>query len=178
MWFPINFTKVRGIPINAHPGAFGAIRRHDIHTGIDLYASERDWVFAIENGEVIANELFTGDETTPWWNKTNCLIIKSETRYFLYGEIESNLKVGDKVVSGEKIGEIIPVLPIDKIRTDIPEHSNCMLHLEMFDESYKLEDGYPFWSEFTNRPKYLLDPTPVLINILKKKYQQVNLLIL
>lgn len=177
MWFPINLTKVRGIPINNHPGAYGALRRHDIHTGVDLYVDERDWVFAMESGIVVKKERFTGTDDCKWWKPTDCVVVKSESRFLLYGEIESDLKVGDAVVQGQKIGDVVPVLPVEKIRSDIPEHSNCMLHLECMDLTYDCQE-FPVWTTFENKPNYLLDPTPFLIYGLKRRHQQINFLTL
>ena len=177
LWFPMNISKIRGIAINNHPGAYGAVRRHDIHTGIDLYGFENDWVFCIENGIVVKNAQFTGTPDCDWWNPTDCVVVRSETRYILYGEIKSKLQVGDVVEFGQKIGEISPVLPVDKIRKDIPGHSNCMLHLECMNLTYNNEE-YPIWTKFDDRPPYLMDPTPILIGILQKKHEKFNFLTL
>ena len=34
-WFPVNLNKIRGLPINSHPGAFGCARKYNFHEGID-----------------------------------------------------------------------------------------------------------------------------------------------
>ena len=36
-----------------HPGAFGAIRKFDVHTGVDLYCKKRTPICAVEDGEVV-----------------------------------------------------------------------------------------------------------------------------
>lgn len=41
-------------------GVFGAKRKFDMHTGIDLYCTEQTPVYAIEDGIVIGVENFTG----------------------------------------------------------------------------------------------------------------------
>lgn len=178
-WFPINFEKIRGIPINSHPGAFGCARKFNFHEGIDLYGEKGDWVHSIKNGIVVANLKFTGPSVGfDWWLETNALLVKDEDGFYVYGEILSPLKKGDRVLSGDKIGEIIPVLPIEKLRLDIPEHSVSMLHLERYDASYSPEIGWSSWEKRESRPKYLQDPTQELINILTNKKRKVKLLTL
>lgn len=41
-------------------GVFGAVRKYDIHTGIDLYCESGDHVYAIEDGIVVNVCHFTG----------------------------------------------------------------------------------------------------------------------
>lgn len=172
-WFPINLEKVRGLPINSHPGAFGCARKYNFHEGIDLYGTPGDWVYAIRDGEVISNMGFTGPaEGHPWWLPTNALLIKDEEGYYVYGELNSPLKKGDLVRSGDKIAELTPVLTPDKFRVDIPGHSVTMLHLERWDNSYDPSTGWSSWATRESRPKYLKDPTQELVDILvnKKRY--------
>lgn len=174
MAFPIHLKDFRGIPINSHPGAFGVARKHNFHEGVDLYVPVEGGaeVLAIADGEVILNCAFTGPEIgMPWWKHTEALLVKSAGCYYVYGEIHSTLKPGDLVTAGSVIAKVVPVLPIDKLRADIPGHSVSMLHLE----KYNLEDFLPekdFWSsweQWDTRPVYLEDPTPDLIDILKKE---------
>jgi hypothetical protein len=56
--FPLE--SCTGIPAHPHPGAFAARRRHDVHTGVDLYCSEGEPVLAVEDGDVVNVEPFTG----------------------------------------------------------------------------------------------------------------------
>lgn len=181
-WFPINFEKVRGIPLNRHPGAFGCQRKYDIHTGVDLYGTKGDWVYAMEEGEVVAVEQFTGANASfpcDWWLDTDCVVVRSERGYILYGEVEARCKVGDKVRPGERIADIVPVLPPEKFRPDIPGHSVAMLHLEMMSHEYEKELGDRVWAHWDDthpRPKYLLDPTQFLIDNLTRKYRKPNFL--
>lgn len=178
-WFPINPQKFRGIPINSHAGAFGNARKYNFHEGIDLYGKEGDWVYAIHDGVVISNERFTGPSVGhPWWLETDAVTIKSDTEYFVYGELKSDLKVGDIVKSGAKIGELVPVLPPEKIRPDIPQHSNVMLHLEKWNDKYDPVIGWRAWTNRDDRPEWLEDPTIDLINILTKAHQKPILLTL
>ena len=108
-------------------GDFGAIRKFDIHTGIDLYCSENDEVFSIEDGVVIKVKPFTGEKAgSAWWNETEYIGILSKSGYIVYGEIESLVNEGDKVSAGQKIGKVKTVLRKDKGR---PMN---MLHLELY----------------------------------------------
>lgn len=174
MYFPINFERFRGLPINRHPGAFGCPRKYDIHTGVDLYLDKESGVYAIEEGIVAKYDLFTGGEKMPWWNTTYALSVKGENCFWVYGEIESDLRIGDKVKRGQKVGEVLPVISKDKIRLDIPGHSNYMLHLEKCDLSWETECKDLQWSGWyynNSKPRYLLDPTQDLINVLVKYHR-------
>lgn len=178
-WFPINFEKLRGLPINSHPGAFGCARKHNFHEGIDLYGEPGDWVYAIREGTVISNMTFTGPkEGHSWWLDTDALLVKDEDGYYVYGELRSTLKAGDVVTPGQKIGELTPVLPPHKKRVDIPGHSVTMLHLERWSLAYDEVGGWSAWQTRESRPNYLLDPTPELIEILQHKNRPVKFLTL
>jgi murein DD-endopeptidase MepM/ murein hydrolase activator NlpD len=173
MNFPVNISKFRGLPINTHPGAFGCQRKYDIHTGIDLYGSTGDEVYAIEGGIIIEKKQFTGGELH-WWLETDAIIVQSLDHFWCYGEISTDLKIGDAVKEGQKIASIVQVLRAGKERSDIPGHSLSMLHMELYDASYKpfiKQNGdkvydFPDWMKHEDRPKYLLDPTPILAKLL------------
>lgn len=182
MWYPLNVhMSNRGIPVNSHPGAFGNSRKYNFHEGVDLYGREGEWVMAMLDGEVISNERFTGPSVGhPWWLETDAVTIynhDTET-YYVYGELKSDLKVGDRVKMGQKIGELVPVLPPEKIRTDIPQHSNVMLHLEKWNNKYNPEIGWRAWTTRYDRPEWLEDPTNDLIKALTNKHFPVKLLTL
>lgn len=178
MWFPINTQKNRGIPINAHPGAFGCRRKYDFHTGIDLYGKPGDWVYAIDDGIVVSVDRFTGKRPDSWWLPTDAIIVECANCNWVYGEIIPNpkIRIGDRVRSGQLLGELTPVLPPEKLRLDIPKHSVTMLHLEKYDRTYEPEMGWAIWKDRLDRPKYLVDPTNDLIAILQKAYRKVELL--
>lgn len=176
MNFPINIDSFRGLPINNHPGSFGYVRKHDVHTGIDLYVNENDPVFAIEDGIVTNYYQFTGkDIGFDWWLDTFALIVKSDKGYFVYGEITSNKKIGDIIKAGDHIGNVIPVLPKEKIRDWIPGHSNCMLHLERYNDEYKSEYVWSSWEIGQKKPHFLEDPTPFLIKTLNNNLNTLSI---
>ena len=81
-----------------HPGLFGANRRYDIHTGIDLYGGAYCAVGPFEEGEVVHIGQFTGAAVgSPWWNDTYSVSVQGRSGIIVYGEIQptSDLKVGD-----------------------------------------------------------------------------------
>lgn len=176
-YFPIEINLLKGIPINAHPGAFGCARKFNYHEGVDLYGTSGDSVFAIRSGIVVANRLFTGPQLgTSWWLETDAVIVQDETGYFVYGELKSNLKEGEQISAGDKIGELVPVLPDYKIRTDIPGHSVTMLHLERYNNNYNVDEDFSSWEIGKKRPSFLVDPTIDLINILTSHCLDVKFL--
>lgn len=114
------------LPISSE-GSFGALRRYDIHTGIDLYCENGDEVYSIEDGIISAIVDFTGPcAGSPWWNDTKAVFVEGMSGAVLYGEIEPLIKVGDKIQAGDLIGKVIQVLKKDKGKP------LCMLHLECY----------------------------------------------
>jgi len=185
MRFPIHESGFIGLPINRHPGAYGAVRLHDIHSGVDLYTRENAPVFAMADGEVVAYEQFTGPPRFPWWKTTHALIVKNNVKgirreddpqymqYICYGEIVSWLQPGDKVWNGAEIGKVVPVLQADKLRKDIPGHSTSMLHLEMYDDTYDVSKNYwDVWGFSDTEPSSSLEINPAIniISLSKPKY--------
>lgn len=145
---------------------FGGIRKYDIHTGIDLFCEEFSNVYAIESGQVINKNQFTGEEVgSPWWNSTDFLLIKGNFN-FLYGEIESSLKIGDNVKEGDIIGRVKKVLKVDK---GLPM---CMLHLELYDNDYK--GNGEIWNLGEEQPPMLLDPTDIINDITSESYKLIK----
>lgn len=155
MMFPLkNYTMPSG------PGTFGFIRKHDVHTGVDLYTKENEEVFAIEDGIVVKIDVFTGPKIgMNWWNETWAVMIEGESGVINYGEIKSNCIINQKIKKGDVIGFVIPVLPPNKIRLDISGHSCSMLHVELY--KFGCRD-FASWELGQPQPKNLLDPTELL----------------
>jgi len=131
-----------------YPGRFGAIRKYDIHTGLDLYCEEGTEVFSIENGKVLEVCWFTGtDAASPWWNDTKAVLIGSGSNIILYGEIETHLQKGDWVKKGGLIGKVAQVLKVDK---GLPM---AMLHIELYDRKYK--GCGEWWKLDRDQPEHL-----------------------
>ncbi len=125
-------TPLRNFYLPPAEGMFGAQRKHDVHTGIDLYAPVGTEVMAIYDGEVIGVENFTGPEVgSPWWNTTQAVYIVHPVNrvaevVVVYGEISPIVKVGQRVLSGQVIGHVQQVLKKDKGKP------MSMLHLENY----------------------------------------------
>lgn len=135
-------------------GKFGAIRKHDIHTGVDLYCDPGEAVYAIEDGVVVAVENFTGPKAgTPWWNDTQSVLIQSKSGVFCYGEIETRCWVGQQVFEGDIIGTVLTVLKKDKGKP------MTMLHLELYKHG---TTESVVWNLGERKPKGLWNPTCIL----------------
>lgn len=149
------------LPKFYEPGAFGAIRRFDIHEGVDIYTYANAPVYAVEDGVVTATYVFTGKKAKcGWWNETWCVKVEGKSGVITYGELSKpTIEVGEDVFGGVTIvGRVTPVLKPEKYRPDIRNHSVAMLHLELRTKTCHL-DGWKLEGE---RDKRLLDPTPYL----------------
>jgi phosphopantothenoylcysteine decarboxylase len=157
------------IPKFPHPGAFGAIRKHDIHTGVDLYCDLHTLVHTCQDGVIVDISQFTGkDVGSPWWKDTWSISVEGRSGIICYGEIEPKnyLRVGDKVYKGNPLGIVLSVLN-NKPSKPIPNHKMQMLHIELMKKSSK-DYCCPLngWTVNGDRPKELLDPTPYLKNVI------------
>jgi 3-polyprenyl-4-hydroxybenzoate decarboxylase len=153
------------IPESEHPGGFGFHRKHDVHTGVDLYTVKNAPVYAMESGRVIRHAPFTGEQVgMPWWNNTDALLVEGPSGVVCYGEIElaPEIRHGSKAVvaRGDLLGRVVPVLPESKARPDIQGHSCSMLHIELYRRGYA--GDWAAWSNDGPRPDDLLDPTALL----------------
>lgn len=148
------------LPLKTEPGSFGFVRKHDIHTGVDLYCEEGEPVYAIEDGEIIKVGHFTGEQCgTAWWHNTDFVLIRSKSGNILYGEIKVAPYLlrgaeGSHVHEGMFLGCVTPVLKKDKGR---PMN---MLHIELYSNDY-VGDGV-VWDLNQPCPEHLRDITPLL----------------
>jgi len=145
------------VPIRNHVGAFGAVRKHDIHKGIDLYANAGDAVYAVENGVVCLIRPFTGASIgTPWWNETEALNIAGPSGVVVYGEIKisNQLQMGSEVKRGDFLGTVQTVLQKDKGRP------MSMLHLALHRHGIQSNGE---WCLGAPQPKGLLNPTSYVL---------------
>jgi hypothetical protein len=161
--FPVDPRSVPGVPVGKHPGAFGAVRKHDRHCGVDLYCPALTEVYAVEEGIVVSVEDFTGPAANcPWWLPTKAIKIEGESGVVCYGEIEPiGWVAGDPVEEGDLLGRVIPVLPPEKLRKDIPGHSCSMLHVQIYKHGtiHNPNDIGPT----DEMPEDMIDPTPFLL---------------
>lgn len=140
-----------------HPGAFGVLRRHDIHMGVDLYCQPGTFVRAVEPGIVVAVGPFTGPNAgSPWWNDTDFIMVEGESGVVCYGEVTPFVIVGDELLENACIGTVTQVLKKDKGRP------RCMLHLELYE--YGTRNPVD-WLHGRDRPVELRDPTPYLLGL-------------
>lgn len=163
--FPLNPKFVPGVPVGTHPGAFGAVRKHDRHCGVDLYCKHGAVVGAVEAGKVVSIEDFTGPAANcPWWLPTKAIKIEGESGVVCYGEIEVNsfILLGQDIVRGQTLGWVVPVLPAEKLRPDIPGHSCSMLHMQIYKHGtiHNPNDIGPT----DEMPEDMIDPTPFLLD--------------
>ena len=138
---------------------FGIERKHDVHTGLDIFADVGEVVTAYEKGVVVNICQFTGINVgSEWWNDTWAVLIEGKSGVILYGEIKVNeeLKVGDFVEAGQPIGTVMQVLKVFKNKP------MSMLHIELYKHGYK-GDGEVWIEERVRklwkfvRPAELLD---------------------
>jgi len=142
----------------ADSASFGAIRKFDIHTGIDFHCKEGTSVFAMRAGTV-RQEIFTGPRAgSAWWNETYALLVEDETGVTLYGEILPERKLDLRfnaehpvsVKVGDCLGTVMRVLKKNK------GAPTSMLHLERYTSNTKTS---VVWNLRTPQPENLLDPT-------------------
>lgn len=141
------------------PNSFAVKRKHDIHTGIDIYAPEGQPVHAVEAGTVITVDDFTGSRAeSPWWEDTRAVFIQGESGVVGYGEIQEieGIVPGAHVEQGQLIGHVKRVLKENK------DHPNpkAMLHIELYEEGYN--GSGEWWTPDEEKPHLLLDPTQKL----------------
>ena len=149
------------IPTPPHVGSFGAQRKHHIHEGVDLYAPHKTPISAVEEGVVVAIEPFTGAAVdSPWWHDTFAVFVEGGSGVVVYGEIEPqpDLVVGQSVQSGQILGCVVPVLKVNKGRP------MSMLHLELHTKNTRQAVE---WSVGEPKPATLLDPTSLLLTLVK-----------
>jgi murein DD-endopeptidase MepM/ murein hydrolase activator NlpD len=138
--------------------SFAGIRKYDIHTGVDLFCEVGQPVLAMESGIVVNVLPFTGAKAeSPWWLETDAVMIEGESGVFLYGEIETSLKVGEYVQEGQLVGKVVRVLKNDKGKPV------TMLHLELYQHGTR---DCVWWKLNERCPEQLLDPTAILISLI------------
>lgn len=140
------------------PGKFAAIREHNVHTGVDLYANPNQAVVAMEDGVVVAVEPFTGahvpgDDCSPWWKDTWAIFVEGASGVIVYGEVRPLVDVGKRVRTNEHIGFVLPVLRTFKGRPMV------MLHLELLRRETR---STSWWLPCTPQPETVLDPAALL----------------
>ena len=147
--------KEYNLPSLTSQNCFGSKRKHDFHTGVDLFCEENEEVYSIYDGIVTSVIQFTGYAESPWWNDTQAIMIYHPEiqKTFLYGEILTNIKVGRTVKAGQEIGRVKTVLKKDKGKP------MTMLHMECYKG---LQTKAVWWYHDTKCPNNLEDITKYL----------------
>lgn len=138
-------------------GSFGAVRTYDVHTGVDLYCELGTEVMAVEDGEMISIENFTGpnaDDPSPWWNDTQAILVRGASGVILYGECVPRVKVGDKLTKGQVIASIE-----QSVIRNYKGRPMVMLHLELHKPEAVISQ---WWKLGEPQPETVLDPTDKL----------------
>ena len=149
------------LPVLDHPGAFAVKRKFDIHTGVDLYCAHGNEVYAVEDGIVVATEIYTGPNAeSPWWNETYAVLVEGESGVVCYGEIEiaEDIRVGSPIEKGQHIGNVLTVLKRYKGRP------TTMLHFELYEHG---TTESVWWRLGQEKPANLLDPSSKLDKALR-----------
>lgn len=133
-------------------GLFGAKRKFDIHTGLDLYCEDGAEVVNLNDGIVVDVFTFTGEDVgTPWWNTTQGVVVECGSITYVYGEVVAMVDIGDKLYTGDIIGKATPVLRENKGKTP-----QCMLHLEVWRTEGYIKNAT--WSLDDQQPLYVCNP--------------------
>lgn len=132
------------------------------HSGVDLFADDRDVVIAMEDGEVIAMLPFHHETWGVYVRNSNGQVVN-------YGEVKKNswteFGFPAQVIEGET--ETIPVKagqPLARVGTQ--SGGSTMLHLETYDADVTVADiraGNMRWPFGENAPSGLLDPSSYLV---------------
>lgn len=149
-------------------GQFGAARKFDRHTGVDLYCHEHATVAAVESGVVVAVEDFTGPSAgSPWWMPTQAVLVAGRSGVVVYGEIQPDVCAGCTVRAGQRVGTVLRVPRKSKGATP-----TSMLHLELLQHSARASAAT--WHVGDDCPAGLLDPTPHLLRALHVASQHAD----
>ena len=156
MVWPINVKPL--LPKVGSSGDFGYARSWYYHSGIDLYCPVGTTVRAIEDGEVVAVEHFTGPQTdSPRWNNTWAVLVHGASGTLVYGEMWPEVRPYDKVKSGDLLGHVLAVLKRDK------GNGLAMLHFERYN---CLVHQTADWRHNEDPPSGLVNPRPLLESLI------------
>lgn len=123
---------------------------------------------AVADGVVVRIEPFTGPlADSPWWLDTQAIFIEHDDGVVVYGELLAKEGLMDRQVvqAGQVIGNLTPVLAKGKGRPV------CMLHLDLHTRGTRQAPG---WDHRKERPSTLLDPTPYLLDLVRRQEVQAR----
>lgn len=195
MPYRLPFTDLQFVPVAPHPGAFGVKRKHDHHTGVDLYSTHSTLVRPIESGRVVEIMEFTGlnaEPPSPWWNRTQAVLVEGRTGVILYGEVSSRWyrrtsdgqfpkeyvpyfeddEVKDVLtptnhshinVGDEVVAGITPIGCIVPVLKKVKESTISRFMLHVELLAHGRRTDAGIWEHGQSQPEWLFDPTPMLI---------------
>jgi murein DD-endopeptidase MepM/ murein hydrolase activator NlpD len=152
----LRFPLDKHIELSSIPAAnrWGAVRKYDRHTGVDLFCDPGTPVYAIEDGIVTKVAWFTGEIINlPWWENTQAVAVEGKSGVWNYAELTPNepfIRVGKKIYQGDIIGYVKTVLKKDK---GLPM---TMLHLELYKKGYR--GDWVSWQHNYAAPADLMNP--------------------
>jgi murein DD-endopeptidase MepM/ murein hydrolase activator NlpD len=175
-WPLIPEGRSRRVPCRGSPGSFAEDRGDRRHCGVDLYATPGSKVVSIEDGIVLEVGTFTSPRIIPYWNETFYVVVENESGSFAkFAELaEVDVRLGDRLVSGQMLGRVGSVLNPEKIGDDAPayikslkeEGDSSMLHFELYGSRPEFSERYMGGNWFgPGKPRGLLDPTEWLLAI-------------
>lgn len=154
------------------PRAFGAVRKYDVHVGVDLVAKPRTSVFSVLDGYVEAIVDFTGPEAgSPWWESTEAVIVRlvQSQVCVLYGEVcaSRGLRAGALLRRGGFVGTVARARRRETLCLLLGLAPSAMLHLELWESPAAVRARYAGalarqpndWPKDGVQPVGLLDPT-------------------
>ena len=168
--WPLPSVGERRVPAHGPPGSFWEDRKDRRHCGVDIRATFGSEVVSIDDGLVSEVGTFTEADVVPYWNETFYVIVEEDGGQFVkfaeLGEVE--VRAGDRIRSGQKLGRVGSVLDPEKIDDGSPSYIRrlkdegqiSMLHLEIYRSRPEPSDQYRGGNWFgTGKPKGLIDPT-------------------
>lgn len=172
-YWPVPASYNKRLPQKPEEGAFWVCRGDRYHCGVDIYATRRSKVIAIEDGKVIENGIFTSPDMLWYWNRTYFVVIHHLSGiYVKYAELgELSVNPGDNVKSGDMIGSVGEVLNKELIDERAPDYirrlknsnNGSMLHLEVYNRVPQKSEHYLGGNLFRGiKPEGLLDPNKYL----------------
>lgn len=177
--WPIPGDLQRAVPQRGTPGSFMEDRSDRRHCGVDLYAPTGLEVVSIDDSVVVEAGRFSGPDIVSYWKETFYVIVEEDGgRFVKYAELEAvEVRVGERVRSGQRLGRVGSVLDPGKIDDDSPAYIRrlkevgavSMLHLELYSSRPEPSDLYRGGNWFgAGKPHGLIDPTRRLAAISKR----------
>jgi murein DD-endopeptidase MepM/ murein hydrolase activator NlpD len=148
-----------GLPLGKYQtGGFGAKRKYNLHSGVDLHCKHLQPLASVEAGVVVKIIDFGNKDKNPKLNETRAIFVEGDSGVVVYCNVmeREDLRPGIGVAAGEVIGKVIKINKSEK-------NEVCMLHLELYRSGTRKR---VIWSYQYPKPDCLLDPSNYLISTL------------